>query len=346
MNVLGKRIFVGLSGGVDSAVSATLLKKAGANVVGVFIKGWYPPNMPCPWAEDRRDAMRVAAFLHIPFQTFDASIEYKRSVIDYLLSEYKTGRTPNPDIMCNRDVKFGAFFNMAIQQGADAIATGHYAQVSDSVCGGLMRGVDESKDQSYFLWAVPKKVLEHTFFPVGAMPKREVRLLAERFGLPVAKKRDSQGVCFLGDISIEDFLKSEVGEASGEAYTITGEKVGEHEGVLLYTIGERIRLYGAGQGPWYVLKKDVENNTLVVTNDRSVDIVNTKRIQFKNANWFLDQALTKEAQLRYHGEKISGYISGDTFIPQTSMKEIPTSGQSIVFYSGENVVGGGIITTS
>src|SRR3989344_5375442 len=173
MNVRGKKIFVGLSGGVDSAVSAALLKRAGALVTGVFIKGWYPPGLNCTWANERRDAMRVAARLHIPFRTLDASAEYKKSVIDYLVAEYRAGRTPNPDVMCNREVKFGAFYRYAKAQGADLIATGHYRS--------------GEKDQSYFLWAVPKDILDETVFPVGNLEKSEVRALAKKCALPVAE---------------------------------------------------------------------------------------------------------------------------------------------------------------
>src|SRR3989338_7476672 len=177
MNVKGKNVFAGLSGGVDSAVSAALLREAGAQVTGVFFKGWYPPGMPCTWTEDRRDAMRTAARLQIPFRTLDASAEYKSGVIDYLLAEYRAGRTPNPDVMCNREVKFGAFYRFAKNSGADAIATGHYRS--------------GEKDQSYFLWAVPKNILEATLFPVGKMEKSEVRAFAKKFNLPVAGKKDS-----------------------------------------------------------------------------------------------------------------------------------------------------------
>jgi len=186
MDVKGKKIYVGLSGGVDSAVSAALLQQAGAQVTGVFIKGWYPPGMPCTWAAERRDAMLVAARLHIPFETCDARAEYKKEVIDYLLSEYRAGRTPNPDVMCNKEVKFGAFYRFAKAAGADAIAMGHYRS--------------GEKDQSYFLWAVPKDILNATLFPVGKYAKEEVRALAKQFDLPVAEKKDSQGICFLGSV--------------------------------------------------------------------------------------------------------------------------------------------------
>src|SRR3989344_5514845 len=197
MDVAGKRVYVGLSGGVDSAVSAALLQRSGASVTGVFIKGWYPPGMPCTWAAERRDAMRVAVRLRIPFRTFDASVEYKKEVIDYLLAEYRAGRTPNPDVMCNREVKFGAFYRYAMSEGADAIAMGHYRS--------------GEKDQSYFLWAVPKDVLNATIFPVGNLEKSEVRKLAKKFNIPVAEKKDSQGVCFLGSVSVKEFLEKELG---------------------------------------------------------------------------------------------------------------------------------------
>src|SRR3989344_6303972 len=208
-DVRGKSVFVALSGGFDSAVSAALLKEAGAQVTGVFIKGWYPPGMPCTWAAERRDAMRVAAHLHIPYLTLDASVEYKKSVIDYLIAEYRAGRTPNPDVMCNREVKFGAFYRFAKEHGADAIATGHYRA--------------GEKDQSYFLWAVPKDILNATLFPVGKMEKIEVRKLAKKFNLPVAKKKDSQGICFLGSVSVKEFLEQEFGSDNP---------------ALLYTIGQ------------------------------------------------------------------------------------------------------------
>lgn len=351
MDVHGKKIYVGLSGGVDSAVSAALLKQAGALVGGVFIKGWYPPGMPCTWAADRRDAMRVAARLHIPFFTLDARAEYKRSVIDYLLAEYRAGRTPNPDVMCNKEVKFGAFYRYAKEQGADAIATGHYES--------------GEKDQRYFLWAVPKEILEATIFPVGHKEKREVRALAKRFQLPVAQKRDSQGVCFLGSISVEEFLRSEFGENPGRAIDEQGMLVGEHDGVLLHTLGERIALQAAhepGQptgtvpaGPWFVLAKDIAKNELTVGKSR-VPIAPSAAagIRFTNANWFTDPSRATNAQYRYRGPRIPGFLekAHDTDLLQESqvfryaglLPEVPAPGQSVVFYRDDELVGGGIIT--
>jgi tRNA-specific 2-thiouridylase len=331
MNLKGKKIFVGLSGGVDSAVSAALLQKAGADVTGVFIKGWYPPGMPCTWANERRDAMQVAARLHIPFRTLDASIEYKKGVIEYLINEYRAGRTPNPDVMCNKEVKFGAFYRFAKEAGADAIATGHYRS--------------GAKNQSYFLWAVPKDVLEDTIFPIGHMEKRDVRALAKRFSLPVAEKRDSQGICFLGSISVEEFLRSEFGIFPGRAITEDGQMIGGHDGVLLYTLGERVALRDVtGPGPWFVLAKDVARNELIVGKTRVLGSSTADRnITFATANWFSEPVRVTEAQYRYRGPRVPGHIEGDRFVCAAMLPEIPTPGQSIVFYRDDELVGGGII---
>lgn len=341
-----RKVFVGLSGGVDSAVSAALLKQAGAQVTGVFIKGWYPPGLRCTWAEDRRDAMRVAAHLELPFVTLDASQEYKRGVIDYLLAEYRAGRTPNPDIMCNREVKFGAFYRFALEQGADYIATGHYAQIDhsgDAVR--LVRGVDPEKDQSYFLWAIPHEALSRTLFPVGGMPKAEVRSRARSFNLPVASKKDSQGICFLGSISVEEFLESEFGTEAGDAVDESGAHIGTHNGVLLHTLGERISLAHAAPGPWYVVAKDIAQNILVVSTTRA-SAQHTSHVNIQSQNWFsLPEASERVlAQYRYHGPKIPGHMpSAGTFAPDAPLAEPIASGQSLVIYRNEECLGGGII---
>lgn len=337
-----KRVFVGLSGGVDSAVTAALLQKQGYDIVGVFIKGWYPPGMPCTWAADRRDAMRVAASLSIPFHTLDASDEYRRGVIDYLLAEYKAGRTPNPDIMCNREVKFGAFYRFAKERGADLIATGHYAQSAD---GRLLRGADTAKDQSYFLWAVPKQALAHAIFPLGSMKKTETRALAAQFKLPVADKKDSQGICFLGSISVEDFLRNEFGNETGKAIDTDGKEIGAHDGVLLHTIGQRIPLTDAAPGPWYVVAKDVERNVLTVAH-APMSIESGTHIKLTQTNWLAEPQGELTAQYRYHGPIIRGTVSDDRthFIPSEPLREALADGQSLVIYNGEQVIGGGIIS--
>ena len=339
----GKKVFVGLSGGVDSAVTAALLKRAGAHVFGVFIKGWYPPGLPCSWAEDRRDAMRVAARLQIPFETLDASAEYKKSVIDYLIAEYRAGRTPNPDIMCNKDVKFGAFFEFAKRKGADAIATGHYARAEH---GALLRGVNADKDQSYFLWAISKEALAMTRFPLGGNKKSVVRALASKLNLPVAEKKDSQGICFLGAVSVDDFLRNEFGVQAGKAVDESGAEVGMHDGVLLHTLGERIALTGAAPGPWYVVAKNVPGNTLTVSKEHT-KAEGASSIRLRAVNWLstYEDGETIEAQYRYHGPRISGtYDSAThTFIPSKKLAEPVAEGQSLVFYRGDECLGGGII---
>ncbi|MES2225313.1 MAG: tRNA 2-thiouridine(34) synthase MnmA [Patescibacteria group bacterium] len=345
--VSGKRVFVGLSGGVDSAVSAALMQKAGAAVTGVFIKGWYPPGMPCTWAQERRDAMRVAAYLRIPFRTLDASKEYKAGVIDYLLREYKAGRTPNPDIMCNRDVKFGAFYAYAMQEGADYIATGHYAEIRRDEKGvHLLRGADATKDQSYFLWAVPKETLAQTLFPVGGMPKASVRAQARALRLPNAAKPDSQGICFLGTVSVEDFLRKEFGSTPGKALSVDGTEVGTHDGVVLRTLGERVALADAPPGPWYVLRKDMETNTLTVSHDREEESAEAKQsIQLLDSNFFTEPRpdMPLEAQYRYHGPRISGTFVNGVFTASVPLREAVASGQSLVLYLGEECIGGGSI---
>ncbi len=344
LHLAGRRVFVGLSGGVDSAVTAALLQKAGAEVTAVFIKGWYPPGMPCTWQSDRQDAMRVAARLHLPFITLDASEAYKTAVIDYLIREYKAGRTPNPDIMCNKEVKFGAFFEFAKEQGADLIATGHYAKTESERF--LLRGVDEAKDQSYFLWAVSQEALLCTFFPLGDLKKSETRELAQYFNVPVATKHDSQGICFLGSVSVEDFLQKEIHPVEGVAKDTTGTIVGKHHGAVLSTLGQRVALTNAPPGPWYVIKKDLTENVLVVSHE-NVRQEHRTYIQISDVNLFVTPSPDEEveAQYRYHGPRIRGYFNAGTlrFSPTDPVTDAIAPGQSLVLYRGEECLGGGII---
>lgn len=343
MNVRRKKVFVGLSGGVDSSVTAKLLIDAGAHVHGVFIQGWYPPGIECTWKEDRTDAMRVAAHLGIPFTTFDASKEYKASVIDYLISEYKAGRTPNPDIMCNRDVKFGAFYRFAMEHGADYVATGHYAQIHS---GSLARGVDEDKDQSYFLWAVPKAELANVLFPLGGMKKSDVRKKALEYDLPTARKRDSQGICFLGNISMDTFLSSQLEVTPGRALTLDNVDIGTHQGALLYTLGERVSVAGSEPGPWFVLSKDVMKNEIYVSHEAKIsshrDTTKLSSVQY-HEGVSPDEEL--EAQYRYHGPRLKVRLDqhSNTLTWVTPLTEALATGQSAVIYRDDAVVSGGII---
>ncbi|MFH0804445.1 MAG: tRNA 2-thiouridine(34) synthase MnmA [Candidatus Zambryskibacteria bacterium] len=374
-----QRVFVGLSGGVDSAVSAALLKKDGYDVTGVFIKAWTPSGYPCTWKDDRRSAMKVAAVLDIPFITLDLEKEYKKEVVDYMIAEYKIGRTPNPDVMCNKEIKFGHFLKFALKNGADFVATGHYARTSsptlllskekgegrknDSIevavpphlakvrgLGGgvLLEGADKNKDQSYFLWTLTQNQLKHILFPIGDLQKAEVRKLAKKFGLPQAERKDSQGVCFLGKVDMKEFLEKNIGAKRGKVLNEKGEEIGEHEGAVLYTIGERhgftIAKKTEKEAPLYVVAKDIKENIITVANlqiKRSSKML-TKEVKLKDTN-FIGKILKKDllCRVRYRQEKTRCKIESNKVI--FDKPQIISAGQSLVLYSGENCLGGGII---
>lgn len=370
-----KVVFLGLSGGVDSAVSAALLKKAGYEVVGVFIKTWHPDFLECNEEEERRDAMRVAAHLDIPFLTFDLEDVYKKEVADYMIREYKIGRTPNPDVMCNKEVKFGAFLKKALSMGANCVATGHYAQNKNSKNFHLLKGKDPSKDQSYFLWTLNQRQLSKIIFPVGNLKKTEVRKLAKKFNLPVAEKRDSQGICFLGAVDLKEFLKHYIKSKRGKVLNQKGEIIGYHDGVVLHTLGERhgftITKKGPNDGAYYVVSKDVKKNILIVSQDKNLkdfgafalgvtgqgthDAGNLSNfcLRLENTNWINkipESNKTYTAQIRYHGEFLLCKIKAVG--PERSRRaEIifnkPTlvaSGQSCVIYNKNICLGGGVVS--
>src|SRR3989344_2553622 len=229
-----KKVFIAMSGGVDSSVAAALLKEQGYDISGVFMQGWTNPNFECNWLSERQDAARVAAVLEIPFRTLDFSREYYERVVSYLISEYKAGRTPNPDVMCNKEIKFGLFYRWAMEQGADFIATGHYVR-REGDC--VYAAKDKNKDQTYFLWTLTPEIISCTLFPVGGYLKSEVRELARKYNLPVADKKDSQGVCFIGPPTgggnMADFLRDEITTRHGDITTADGKKGGGHAGVEL-----------------------------------------------------------------------------------------------------------------
>ena len=340
------KIYVGMSGGVDSSVSAALLKKAGYEVIGVFIKVWQPEWIKCTWKEDRLDAMRVCAKLNIPFITLDLEKEYKNEVVDYMISEYRDGRTPNPDVMCNRHVKFGGFYEWAMQQGADYIATGHYCRIEG---GNLLMGEDQNKDQSYFLWTIKKEQLQHVLFPVGNIEKSEVRKLAKKFGLPNAEKKDSQGLCFIGKIDIKEFLSHYIEEKRGDVLDEGGRVIGYHNGAFFYTIGERhgfvITSKSPSDSPYYVIEKSVEKNTLTVAHREM--ITNGKiRIVLKDINWIdgVPKAGKKYlARSRYRESLQEVAINDEKFVTFSQSQNTISPGQSLVVYDGKVCLGGGII---
>lgn len=333
-----QKVFVGLSGGVDSAVSAALLKRAGYDVVGAFIKIWRPEFVDCPWQRDRLDAMRVAAALEIPFKEIDLSDEYKKAVIDDMVANYARGITPNPDVLCNRHIKFGAFASWTFAEGADLVATGHYAQ---NIGNRLHRGTDANKDQSYFLWQLTEKDLQRTLFPVGGMPKSDVRSLAEQFDLPVAKKKDSQGLCFVGDITMRDFLGHYLSLEKGRVLDESGKEIGEHDGAALFTLGERHGFRISASEPHYVIGVDVAANTITVSTQK--EKAARLEVQLIDTNWFEkpgDGEYT--AQARYREAPISCRIEGDRV--RFMEPHLAPPGQSLVIYDGDKVVGGGIIS--
>ncbi len=350
-------VFVGLSGGVDSSVAAARLLDQGYKVVGVFIKVWQPEFLKCDAESDRLDAMRVAAHLGIPFLTLDAAAEYKKEVGDYFVNEYISGRTPNPDVMCNRYVKFGAFWRFAKEYGADFIATGHYARVektqntNKTQTWKLLRGIDTNKDQSYFLWTLTQSDLEHVLLPIGDSTKDEVRAEAKRRGLPTAVKKDSQGICFLGHVDIKEFLKHFVELQSGNVLDINSLVIGRHDGALIYTLGQRhgfTVLGEAGREPHFVVEKDVKNNTITV--DRNPPVITSgSEISLIDTNSISNHPLEGQmaAQIRYRQQPFKvKMLSWKTiearFLP-LNQTEQPASGQSVVFYQGDECLGGGVI---
>lgn len=352
-----KTVFVGLSGGVDSSVAALRLIYEGYNVVGVFIRVWHPPFLVCNWEAERLDAMRVAAHLNIPFLTCDARDAYKTEVAEVFINAYKNGTTPNPDVLCNSAVKFGVFYDFAKAHGADYIATGHYARIDRSgTTPALMRGVDSGKDQSYFLWHVAGAKLEHVLFPVGDTPKEDIRREASRGGLPVAEKRDSQGICFLGHIDIPAFLGHYTDLAPGDVLDEDGEVIGEHSGALVYTLGQRhgftITEPTTDRAPHYVIARDLDANTVTVaTTPPALDP--GSELTLRSVNWFgeIPSCPTDlEAQFRYRQTPLPVRITTasheECILTVPNGAQVPAVGQSCVIYDGAVCRGGGIIVAN
>lgn len=347
---MSKNVYVGMSGGVDSSVTAALLLKQGYNVTGVYMKNWSQdlPGFVCPWKEDYQDAKRVAVQLGIDFKMYDFETEYRQKVVDYMLAEYQAGRTPNPDIMCNQEVKFKLFLEAALEDGADMIATGHYARIQD---GQLLTGLDKNKDQSYFLYRVKESALRVSLMPIGDLQKPEVRALAKKLGLATADKKDSQGICFVGKVGIKDFLLAELGpQQTGDVIDQNGLKLGEHDGAIFYTIGQRHGLQIGGGLPYYVIGKDMAKNQVFVTTDLQDKQLWRRELKLSDVHWINDEPdLSKSYQVRtrYRAplvpiarlENVDNHL---TIHLDEDIRAI-TPGQSAVLYDGDRCLGGGIV---
>lgn len=386
------KVYVGMSGGVDSSLAAALLVEQGYNVTGVYMKNWTQdlPGMKCPWADDLADAKRVAVQLGIDFKVFDFENEYKQKVVDYMIDEYKNGRTPNPDIMCNQEVKFKLFLDTALEDGADMIATGHYARVSyinigsdnhepilsdrlragsdkgpdalsNSGCrwsdntdsslsaGELLQAVDKNKDQTYFLYRVTGEALSRTLFPIGEFTKPEVRKMAKERKLTTAAKKDSQGICFVGQVGIRDFLSLYVDQQPGKIIDKqSGKVLGHHEGAIFYTLGQRHGLELGGGLPYYVVGKDMDKNEVYVTTDLNDGTLWKNEINLGSVHW-INEAPSEgiyQIRVRHRAPLINTSLSfndSEVILKPDDPQRAIAPGQSVVIYDGDVCLGGGIV---
>ncbi len=350
------RVVVGLSGGVDSAVSALLLKRQGYDVIGVFMKNWNEDNDDgvCTAESDWRDVRDVCDKIDIPYYAVDFAQEYWDRVFTLFLNEYKAGRTPNPDVLCNREIKFKAFLDFAMKAGAEKMATGHFVQTDAE--GHLLRGIDPNKDQSYFLYMVHREQLQKAMFPVGHMTKQEVRKIAEEAGLPVSKKKDSTGVCFIGERNFKQFLKGFLPAQPGDMVTPEGEVVGRHDGLMYYTLGQRRGLGIGGRGDgrsFFVVDKDLKKNQLIVVQGEDHPLLYSKGCTADQATFVGDPLpentpcrLTAKFRYRQPDQPVTVTRVGDQlhFVYDAPQRAV-TPGQSAVIYDGDKCLGGGIIDT-
>jgi len=402
-----KKVFVGVSGGVDSSVSLALLKDAGFDVTGVFIKVYHPDFLGCDWRDERLDALAVCQKLDVPFLDLDLEKEYKQEVFDYMIETYKKGETPNPDVFCNKYVKFGGFLDFATKSGADLIATGHYSRhlvknersslstsqfknslysvytsflncLSSRISSHflqpeqgivekhyLMKGNDNNKDQTYFLYTMPQEKLAKVLFPIGAYPKAKVRKIAEKYDLFTAGKKDSQGLCFVGKVKMKDFLQEFIDKNPGDVLNSEGKIIGSHDGAIFYTKGERhgFEIFPKAKTPdmpkLYVIDRDQEANTITVGSKELLQESNkeySNEIKITDTNWITSEPVENEkyeGRVRYRGELIPctvkfshigrSYGKKKYIVTFDHPHNAVAKGQSIVLYKGSQCVGGGII---
>ncbi len=350
-----KTVVVGMSGGVDSSVAALLLKEQGYNVIGLFMKNWEDDSEgECTAEEDYSDVRRVCNLLDIPYYTVNFSKEYMDRVFKYFLEEYKAGRTPNPDVLCNREIKFGPFKDYAISLGADYIATGHYCGVKhDGNVHYLLKCKDTNKDQTYFLNQVSQSQLSNVLFPLQNLLKPEVRKIAEENGLVTAGKKDSTGICFIGERNFKQFLMNYIPAQEGDIKTYDGKVLGKHSGLMYYTIGQRRGLDVGGvkgdDGRWFVIEKDLKNNILYVAHGEE-DKLYSKALEMKSCNFMPGTPNKKSfectAKFRYRQDeqKVLVNIKDDGILVEFENKQRAiTEGQYAVFYLNEYCLGGGVI---
>ncbi len=352
-------IIVGISGGVDSSVTALLLKEQGYRVQGLFMKNWNDQDAAgaCMWEADVEDALQVCETIGIPLNTVDLSHDYWDRVFSNFLEEYKNGRTPNPDVLCNQEIKFKAFAEHAWALGADKIATGHYARIVSTASGyELCKGLDPNKDQSYFLCRLDQQQLAGALFPVGELEKSKVRALAQQAGLITHDKKDSTGICFIGEQPFRDFLAHYIPPQPGDIRTTDGRVIGQHQGVFYYTLGQRQGLgiggvQGADDAPWYVVQKDIHSNTLIVAQEHDHPLLHSRSLQASGMHWIAGAApqtpFACQAKVRYRQADQAcsvEAIEGDacTIRFERSQRAV-TPGQFVVLYRGDVCLGGGII---
>ncbi|SMO89091.1 tRNA (5-methylaminomethyl-2-thiouridylate)-methyltransferase [Gracilimonas mengyeensis] len=357
-----ERVVIGMSGGVDSSVAALLLKEAGFEVIGLFMKNWdeEDENGVCTAEEDFKDVVRVAGQLDIPYYSINFVKEYWDRVFTYFLEEYKAGRTPNPDVMCNKEIKFKAFLNYALKLGADHVATGHYARLATDPETGkriMLKGVDHGKDQSYFLSQLSQNQIKNVLFPLGELQKDDVRAIAEEAGLATAHKKDSTGICFIGERDFKEFLSQYLPAQPGEMRRLDGTVKGRHDGLMYYTLGQRrgLNIGGSGSGsgePWYVVGKDVKRNILYVEQGSNHPALYYTGLRASQINWIGNKPeLPMTCQLKYRYRQpdrmadvsLHSTDSDQLMVEFHNKEKAVTPGQAVVFYDGEVCLGGGII---